>query len=160
MADEPSDACSRTDEDNARSRRKKRRYSNVYSYANEEDSVRIRKQRKVFLTAVFAAVVAMVIYVIFDEEEEEEDDDEQADLLQSSLDCLEAVKAWVGRELGPNNGISEKIIAALQDIPDLEQDDVSSAHEIFASDDSKYRSLMALPMDQRNKWLLVQIGKK
>jgi hypothetical protein len=34
-----------------------------------------------------------------------------------------------------------------------------SAREIFASKDSKFRSLMALDTDMRFKWLLVHVRK-
>uniref|UniRef100_A0A0A9QAT0 Uncharacterized protein n=1 Tax=Arundo donax TaxID=35708 RepID=A0A0A9QAT0_ARUDO len=159
MADELSDACSCTNEDDDRARRKRRRSWAVCSYANEEERVRImRKRRKVIVMTCFVAFVAVTIYRFI------EDDDARAHLMEKALDLLDAVQVWMERELGLKNTGSEEvpaaqILAALEEIPELGEDDMSDAYDIFASDVRKFRALMGLPMDLRRKWVLMQIRK-
>uniref|UniRef100_A0A0A8YWK9 Uncharacterized protein n=1 Tax=Arundo donax TaxID=35708 RepID=A0A0A8YWK9_ARUDO len=159
MADEPSDACSCTNEDNARGKRKRRRRaSDAYTYANRRDRTGTRKKiMKAYLTSCFATCVGYFIYVFADDEA---DEDLRVDLLEKAVEWLASVKAMIERELGPNSGISEEILAGLQEIPDSEQDDVPGASEIFSSDDDKFTSLIALPFDMKRKWILMQVGKK
>lgn len=43
-------------------------------------------------------------------------------------------------------------------IPDLDRADLLRAYSKLTRDDRQFRSLMALPMDMRKDWLLVEIG--
>ncbi|PNT65308.1 uncharacterized protein LOC104584751 [Brachypodium distachyon] len=194
-ADEPSDACSRTNEDNGRARRKRRRSLDVFSYAYEQDVI-LRKRMAKF-TAMFGCIFFMVMFMFAYEEEEEEEDDDvsteeeedeedndvsteedkddvstdiqeeeeddtyylDADLLECSLDCLKAVKARIRRELGPGNVICDEVIDMFEHDLDIDQDELKTAHDMFASKDRKFRSLMALSMDMRRDWLLIHIRK-
>jgi hypothetical protein len=51
------------------------------------------------------------------------------------------------------------ILAALQEIPGLDRDDMMKAYRILTHDDSgrRLRSLMGLPMDLRKDWVLMEI---
>ncbi|XP_062217184.1 uncharacterized protein LOC133917289 [Phragmites australis] len=51
----------------------------------------------------------------------------------------------------------EEIFEALQEIPDLAHEDILKAYPVLTSDERKFKSLMALPMDMRKDWLLMQI---
>ncbi|KAK1619989.1 hypothetical protein QYE76_025506 [Lolium multiflorum] len=55
---------------------------------------------------------------------------------------------------------SELIFKALQDIPDLARADILRAYSTLTRDDRQFESLMALPMDMRKDWLLMEIGNK
>jgi hypothetical protein len=55
---------------------------------------------------------------------------------------------------------SELIFKALQDIPDLARADILGAYSTLTRDDRQFESLMALPMDMRKDWLLMEIGNK
>ncbi|KAK1619993.1 hypothetical protein QYE76_025510 [Lolium multiflorum] len=55
---------------------------------------------------------------------------------------------------------SELIFKALQEIPDLARADILRAYSTLTRDDRQFESLMALPMDMRKDWLLMEIGNK
>ena len=57
-----------------------------------------------------------------DEGEEEEDDDEaHAELLEVTVDCFLAAKAWAERKLGPGNANIEHILGMLRFLPGYEE---------------------------------------
>lgn len=60
----------------------------------------------------------------------------------------------------PKNASPKEIFAALQEIPNLVRDDLLRAYCILTSNDRKFESLLALPMDMRKDWLLMEIGEK
>ncbi|TVU38587.1 hypothetical protein EJB05_11968, partial [Eragrostis curvula] len=60
----------------------------------------------------------------------------------------------------PHNTPPKEIFAALQEIPNLARDDLLKAYCILTTNDRKFESLLALPMDMRKDWLLMEIGKK
>lgn len=60
----------------------------------------------------------------------------------------------------PKSACPKEIFAALQAIPNLARDDLLRAYCILTSSDRKFECLMALPMDMRKDWLLIEIGKK
>lgn len=60
----------------------------------------------------------------------------------------------------PKNASPKEIFAALKEIPNLGREDLLRAYCILTSNDRKFESLMALPMDMRKDWLLMEIGKK
>ncbi|KAL6653268.1 hypothetical protein ACP70R_008846 [Stipagrostis hirtigluma subsp. patula] len=52
----------------------------------------------------------------------------------------------------------KKILAALEEIPDLARDDMLKAYSILSHDNGRrFRSLMELPMSLRKDWLLMEI---
>ncbi|PUZ63310.1 hypothetical protein GQ55_3G057700 [Panicum hallii var. hallii] len=78
MADEPSDACSRTDGDGVRAgRNNKRKSSRACSYLNKKDGLVLRNARERYVISVFAAVVFMLIYIYLYQDDEEEESDEE-----------------------------------------------------------------------------------
>ncbi|KAM3196701.1 hypothetical protein ACQJBY_072414 [Aegilops geniculata] len=60
----------------------------------------------------------------------------------------------------PEPTSSESIFKALEEIPDLARTDVLRAYSTFIRDDRQFESLMALPMNMRKDWLLMEIGNK
>jgi hypothetical protein len=58
----------------------------------------------------------------------------------------------------PRSTSSEFIFKALREIPDLARDDILRAYSTLIRDDRQFESLMALPMDMRKDWLLMEIG--
>lgn len=60
----------------------------------------------------------------------------------------------------PKSACPKEIFAALQAIPNLARDDLLRAYCILTNSDRKFECLMALPMDMRKDWLLMEIGKK
>lgn len=60
----------------------------------------------------------------------------------------------------PKTTSSELIFKALNEIPDLARSDVLRAYSTLIRDDRQFESLMALPMDMRKDWLLMEIGNK
>ncbi|KAL6656717.1 hypothetical protein ACP70R_004497 [Stipagrostis hirtigluma subsp. patula] len=54
----------------------------------------------------------------------------------------------------------KEIFAVLQEIPNLARDDLLRAYCILTSNDRKFEALVALPLDMRKDWLLMEIGKK
>jgi hypothetical protein len=60
----------------------------------------------------------------------------------------------------PKTACPKEIFAALQAIPNLARDDLLRAYCILTSSDRKFECLMALPMDMRKDWLLMEIGRK
>ena len=80
MADEPSDACSRTDGGGVRAgRNKKRKSSRACSYPNKKDGLVLRNARERYVISFFAVVVFMLIYIFtkYDDEESDEEDGEE-----------------------------------------------------------------------------------
>lgn len=57
------------------------------------------------------------------------------------------------------NASPKEIFAALQEIPNLGRGDLLRAYCILTSNDRKFESLVALPMDMRKDWLMMEIGK-
>ncbi|KAF7082400.1 hypothetical protein CFC21_086273 [Triticum aestivum] len=55
---------------------------------------------------------------------------------------------------------SESIFKALKEIPYLARTDILRAYSCLIRDDRLLESLMALPMDMRKDWLLMEIGSK
>jgi hypothetical protein len=60
----------------------------------------------------------------------------------------------------PANASPKEIFATLQEIPNLERGDLLRAYCILTSNDRKFECLVALPMDMRKDWLMMEIGKK
>ncbi|CAM0944046.1 unnamed protein product [Alopecurus aequalis] len=60
----------------------------------------------------------------------------------------------------PKPTSSELIFKALKEIPDLARADILRAYSMLIRDDRQFESLMALPMDMRKDWLLMEIGNK
>jgi len=60
----------------------------------------------------------------------------------------------------PNSASPKEIFAALQAMPNLARDDLLRGYRILTSSDRKFECLMALPMEMRKDWLLMEIGKK
>lgn len=60
----------------------------------------------------------------------------------------------------PTSTSSEFIFKALKEIPDLARADILRAYSTLIRDDRQFESLMALPMDMRKDWLLMEIGNK
>ncbi|CAM0944048.1 unnamed protein product [Alopecurus aequalis] len=60
----------------------------------------------------------------------------------------------------PKSTSSELIFKALKEIPDLARADILRAYSSLIRDDRQFESLMALPMDMRKDWLLMDIGNK
>ncbi|KAF8669193.1 hypothetical protein HU200_051523 [Digitaria exilis] len=60
----------------------------------------------------------------------------------------------------PKSACPKEIFAVLQSIPNLARDDLLRAYCILTSSDRKFECLLALPMDMRKDWLLMEIGKK
>jgi hypothetical protein len=60
----------------------------------------------------------------------------------------------------PKSTSSELIFKALREIPDLARADILRAYSTLIRDDRQFESLMALPMDMRKDWLLMEIGNK
>ncbi|XBJ19985.1 hypothetical protein VPH35_010881 [Triticum aestivum] len=58
----------------------------------------------------------------------------------------------------PNSSSPEIIFKALKNIPDLARSDILRAYSALIRDDRRCESLMALPMDMRKDWLLMEIG--
>jgi hypothetical protein len=56
-----------------------------------------------------------------------------------------------------NLHVLKKILAALSEIPGLEEDDFLSAYDILISNDRKFRSLVVLPAKLKKKWIIKQI---
>lgn len=65
-----------------------------------------------------------------------------------------------GPPVEPANASPKEIFAALQEIPNLGRGDLLRAYCILTSNDRKFESLVALPMDMRKDWLMMEIGKK
>ncbi|TKW25140.1 hypothetical protein SEVIR_3G096300v4 [Setaria viridis] len=151
MADEPSDACSRTDGDGVRAgRNNKRKSSQACSYR-----FIIRNERECYVISVFAAVVFLLVYLFTeyddeeesdeedgeeegerceedgkeedeeeegnDEGEEEEDGEAHAELLKVTVDCFIATKAWAELELGSGNANIKEIVGMLRFIPGYDE---------------------------------------
>ncbi|KAI5006470.1 hypothetical protein ZWY2020_033713 [Hordeum vulgare] len=57
----------------------------------------------------------------------------------------------------PANASSKEIFVALQEIPNLGRGDLLRAYCILTSNDRKFESLVALPMDMRRDWLMLEI---
>ncbi|KAF7044138.1 hypothetical protein CFC21_053404 [Triticum aestivum] len=53
-----------------------------------------------------------------------------------------------------------EILEALREIPDLARADLLRAYSSLIRDDRQFRSLVALPMDMRKDWLLMEVGNK
>ena len=124
MADEPSDACSRTDGGGVRAgRNKKRKSSRACSYPNKKDGLVLRNARERYVISVFAFVVLLLIYFFteYDEEESDEEEEEEYELLKVTVDCCIAAKAWAERQLGPGNANIEKILGMLRFLPGYEE---------------------------------------
>ncbi|CAD6268004.1 unnamed protein product [Miscanthus lutarioriparius] len=96
MADEPSDACSRTDEDGVRgSWNNKRKSTHACSYPNKKHGFVIRNEWECYVICVFAAVVLILIYLFTegeDEEDHEEDREEEGEVSEEDRDVEEEAK--------------------------------------------------------------------
>ena len=124
MADEPSDACSRTDGGGVRAgRNKKRKSSRACAYPNKKDGLVLRNARERYVISVFAFVVLLLIYFFpeYDEEESDEEEEEEYELLKVTVDCCIAAKAWAERQLGPGNANIEHILGMLRFLPGYEE---------------------------------------
>ncbi|PNT68132.1 hypothetical protein BRADI_3g36465v3 [Brachypodium distachyon] len=60
----------------------------------------------------------------------------------------------------PNSTSSELIFKSLKEIPELARSDILRYYSALVRDDRQFESLMALPMDMRKDWLLMEIGNK
>uniref|UniRef100_A0ACD5TC53 Uncharacterized protein n=1 Tax=Avena sativa TaxID=4498 RepID=A0ACD5TC53_AVESA len=60
----------------------------------------------------------------------------------------------------PKSTSSELIFKALNEIPDIARADILRAYSSLVRDDRQFESLMALPVDMRKDWLLMEIGNK
>ena len=60
----------------------------------------------------------------------------------------------------PKSPSSEFIFKALKEIPDLARADILRAYSTLIRDDRQFESLMALPVDMRKDWLLMEIRNK
>lgn len=141
LYDEPSDACSRTDEDGAKgSWDNKRKSTQACSYPNKKHGFVIKNEWECFVICVFAAVVLILIYLFTEEDEEEdeeegddEDEDEdkeaRADLIKVTVDCFIATKAWAELELGPGNTNIEEILGMLRLVPGYDEAAVKAKQE-------------------------------
>jgi hypothetical protein len=74
-------------------------------------------------------------------------------LLQASLNPAEFQQV-------PKEAAPEEIFEALKAIPKLARVDLLRAYSMLTCDDRQFRSLMALPMNTRKDWLLMEIGNK
>ncbi|KAG0514206.1 hypothetical protein BDA96_08G082300 [Sorghum bicolor] len=110
--DEPSDACSRTDEDGAKgSWDNKRKSTQACSYPNKKHGFVIKNEWECFVICVFAAVVLILIYLFTEEDEEEDEeegDDEDEDEKKVTVDCFIATKAWLSLSLAQGTQTSKK----------------------------------------------------
>uniref|UniRef100_A0ACD5Z2N4 Uncharacterized protein n=2 Tax=Avena sativa TaxID=4498 RepID=A0ACD5Z2N4_AVESA len=60
----------------------------------------------------------------------------------------------------PKTTSSELIFKALKETPDIARTDMLRAYSSLIRDDRQFESLMALPVDMRKDWLLMEIGNK
>ncbi|XP_048537822.1 uncharacterized protein LOC125516399 [Triticum urartu] len=58
----------------------------------------------------------------------------------------------------PNSSSPELIFKALRGIPGLARTDILRSYSALIRDDRRFECLMALPMDMRKDWLLMEIG--
>lgn len=72
---------------------------------------------------------------------------------QASLKSAETVQ-------DPKATSPEEILETLKDIPDLARADLLRAYSILTRDDRRFKSLIALPVDMRKDWLLMEIENK
>lgn len=62
--------------------------------------------------------------------------------------------------IDPKATSPEEILETLKDIPDLARADLLRAYSILTRDDRRFKSLIALPVDMRKDWLLMEIENK
>ncbi|PNT66399.1 hypothetical protein BRADI_3g11031v3 [Brachypodium distachyon] len=87
-------------------------------------------------------------------------DDSIASMLGEKLDNFTAAFQADVCEPPPKPASPEEILAALDAIPGLGEDDVLAAYEILVSNDHKFKSLQALPGGMKKKWILKQVNPK
>ncbi|KQK18447.1 hypothetical protein BRADI_1g42535v3 [Brachypodium distachyon] len=85
-------------------------------------------------------------------------DDSIASMLGEKPDNFTAVFQADVCEPPPKPASPEEIIAALDAIPGLGEDDVLAAYDILVSNDLKFKSLQALPDRVKKKWFLKQVN--
>lgn len=123
MADEPSDACSRTGEGGAKGgRNNKRKSTQACSYPNKKYGSETREEREDYVVSVFTCVALVLVYLVIEEDTEDEDEydedkEARADLFKAVVDCFIAMKAWAELELGPGNSYIKKIFGMLRFVP-------------------------------------------
>ena len=57
----------------------------------------------------------------------------------------------------PKEATPREIFEALKEIPGLARDDLLRAYSLLIRSDRLFRALMALPMDMRMEWLLIEV---
>ena len=57
----------------------------------------------------------------------------------------------------PKPASPKEILAALNAVPGLEEDQLLAAYDILVSDDRKFKSLQALPEGLKRKWVMKQV---
>jgi hypothetical protein len=60
---------------------------------------------------------------------------------------------------GPKLPSSVKVFAALQEVEGLDEDTEPEFYDILTSNARKFESMMALPMERRKRWLMMQLWK-
>jgi hypothetical protein len=54
---------------------------------------------------------------------------------------------------------SAKVLAALQEVEGLDEDAELELYDILTSNARKFELMMALPMERRKRWLMMQLRK-
>lgn len=84
-------------------------------------------------------------------------DDSVACMLGEKLDSFTAAFRADVSEPPPKPASPEEILAVLNAIPRLEEDDLLAVYDILVSDDRKFKSLKALPDALKKKWVIKQV---
>ncbi|KAL6905692.1 hypothetical protein ACP4OV_003293 [Aristida adscensionis] len=68
--------------------------------------------------------------------------------------------AFALRDDAPKGPTAKEVLAALDEIPGLDDDTSLDLYDILTSDARNFESMMALPFERRKKWLLKQYQSK
>jgi hypothetical protein len=60
---------------------------------------------------------------------------------------------------GPKLPSSAEVLAALQEVEGLDEDTELELYDILTSNARKFESMVALPMERRKRWLMMQLRK-
>jgi hypothetical protein len=60
---------------------------------------------------------------------------------------------------GPKLPSSAEVLAALQEVEGLDEDTELELYDILTSNARKFELMMALPMERRKRWLMMQLRK-